>query len=116
MRDFVYVVQCENEEDTREQLIDRAKQELSENYKSIQKKQEDNRFLEVVVNDYKQHFNQIRAERVRQYEAMNGLLEYIGRLTNEIETSKSILAETSEDQKALIKEMVKVKGEISDLS
>lgn len=113
-RDYMYILRCDQKAEDEERRAAAAERELFDHYRRIQTKQEENEFLGVVVADYNRHLDHIRGEKQRQYEAMRGLLEYIERLTGEIDSASHILRETAHDQEELIREMVKVKREIDE--
>lgn len=111
-RDYVYALQCDQEEADEERRVAAAERELVDRYREIERKREENEFLGVVLADYQRYFEHIRGEKQRQYEAMRGLTDYIQKLTSEMDTASHILRETKHDQEALLREMVKVKGQI----
>lgn len=110
----MYILECDQAAANEERRVAAAERELFDHYRRIQMKREENEFLGVVVADYKRYLAHIRGEKQRQYDAMRGLLEYIERLTGEIDSASHILRETAHDQEDLIREMVQVKREIDE--
>ena len=111
-RDYMYILRCDQTAEDEERRATAAEHELYDHYRQIQMKQEENEFLAVVATDYKRHLEHIRGEKQRQHDAIRGLLDYIERLTSEMDAATHILKDTAYDQKALLSEIVDLKQNI----
>ena len=113
-RDYLYIIEWDQNNEHEAQRLAKAEQDLIDHYHKIKMKQDENEFLGVVVADYNRYFDHIRGEKQRQYEAIRGLVDYIDKLTSDMDTANQILRQTKYDQEALLREMRELKQKIDE--
>lgn len=83
--------------------------------KDLAKKKNVNAYLEIVNNDYENYYNYILEQKKKELEAMNILNEYIDDLVNTDQLVDTQLKTAKRDQKEILNEISKIKGELDKL-
>ena len=95
--------------------INNKKKLLLKKKKDLDKKQQVNQFLNGVTKDYQTYYNHILNEKQQQYKMLMMLKEYL----NDLIQSEHLVDEqrrtAKHDQKHIIREIDKVKGELDEL-
>ncbi len=102
------VLQIDKEIKRRRELIRKKKKEL-------EKKTAVNYYLKDVEKDYERFHNYTIEQKRKEYKAMMMLKEYIGDLTKTEKLLDSQLKTAKYDQKDIMNEIDKIKGEIDEL-
>jgi hypothetical protein len=104
----LYLLQIETEINNKKKLLLKKKKDLDE-------KQNLNHFLSGVTKDYQKYYNYILNEKQQQYKMLIMLKEYL----NDLIQTENLVDEqrrtAKHDQRHIIREIDKVKGELDDL-
>jgi hypothetical protein len=104
----LYLLQIETEINNKKRLLLKKKRDLD-------KKQKLNHFLNGVTKDYQKYYNYILNEKQQQYKMLMMLKEYL----NDLILTENLVDEqrrtAKHDQKHIIREIDKVKGELDEL-
>lgn len=84
--------------------------------KSLEKKETLNDFLTEVKSDYNKYYKYIIKEKQQQYDALNLLKDYMSDLMHTDNMMDEELRIAKHDQKTLLAEISKVKGELDELT
>ena len=101
-------------EDMRIEVINRKKM-LLDKFKELKNTSSTNKFLKGISNDYKHYFDFIKAQKRKQYEALCMLSNYIEKISMDTELTEQLLRESKSDQKQILSQMRRVKGELDEL-
>ena len=101
-------------EDMRTEVISRKKM-LLDKFKELRHTSSTNRFLKGISDDYEHYFDYIKAQKREQYEALCMLSDYIENISMDTELTEQLLRESKSDQKQILSQMRRVKGELDDL-
>ena len=101
-------------EDMRAEAVSRKRMLLGK-LKELRRTSSTNQLLKGITDDYEQYFNYIKAQKRQQYEALCMLSDYIGNISEDTELTEQLLRESKSDQKHILSQMRKVKGELDDL-
>jgi len=104
----LYLLQIETEIKNKKQLLVKKKRDLD-------KKQNLNHFLNGVTQDYQKYYNYILNEKQQQYKMLMILKEYLNDLIKTEHLIDEHRRTAKHDQKHIIREIDKVKGELDDL-
>lgn len=104
----IYILQIGEEIRNKKQLLVKKKKELEE-------KQKLNEYLDNVKTDYSKYYNYILNEKQQQYNALLLLKEYMVDLMKTENLVDDQLRSAKHDQKYIIKEIDKVKGELDEM-
>ena len=83
--------------------------------KDLDKKHKMNEYLDGVKNDYSKYYNYILNEKQQQYDALLLLKEYMIDLMKTEELVDDQLRSVKYDQKTIVSEIDKIKGELDNL-
>lgn len=83
--------------------------------KDLSKKKNVNAYLEIVNNDYENYYNYILEQKKKELEAMSILNEYIDDLVNTDKLVDTQLKTAKRDQREILNEISKIKGELDKL-
>ena len=86
----------------------RQTQELEENHKS-------NKFLEGVVEDYKEFRDHILQEKRNQKIFLEGLINYLEKMKIQGEMTDRLMNQTKNEEKVIMDKLEKVKKELNEL-
>ncbi len=86
--------------------------DLRDSFESLQCTSSQNKYLQQVVNDYTQHYEEEKDEKKAQYEALQLLSDYIDIIGNGHYANEYFTQEVKQDQHNIIKEMVRLKREL----
>ena len=104
----LYLLQIETEIKNKKQLLVKKKKDLDQ-------KQNLNHFLTGVTQDYQKYYNYILNEKQQQYKMLLLLKEYLNDLINTENLVDEHRRTAKHDQKHIIQEIDKVKGELDNL-
>lgn len=104
----LYLLQIQDEIKNKRNMLVKKK-------KAFDKKQIANQFLEGVKEDYSKYYNYIVKEKQQQYDSLMLLKDYIGDLMNTENLLDNQLRTAKHDQKDIMLEIGKVKGELDEL-
>lgn len=83
--------------------------------KDLSKKKNVNAYLEIVNTDYENYYNYILEQKKKELDAMNILNEYIDDLVNTDKLVDTQLKTAKRDQREILNEISKIKGELDKL-
>jgi hypothetical protein len=98
-----------------QELIDAKRKLLIDKQKKLRFISKQNRFLEVVKNDYEKYHNYIYEQKRDQIRALQVLDEYINDLTISGKLTKHNIEDAKEEQYKILKELQSIKGSLDDL-
>jgi len=101
-------------EDMRIEVISRKKM-LLDKFKELRQTSSTNRFLKEISDDYEHYFDYIKAQKREQYEALCMLSNYIEKISMDTELTEQLLRESKSDQKQILSQIRRVKGELDNL-
>jgi hypothetical protein len=101
-------------EDMRTEVVNRKKM-LLDKFKELRNTSSANQFLKGVADDYEHYFDYIKSQKREQYEALCMLSDYIEKISMDTELTEQLLRESKTDQKHILSQMRKVKGELDEL-
>ena len=104
----LYLLQIETEINNKKKLLLKKKRDLD-------KKQKLNHFLNGVTKDYQKYYNYILNEKQQQYKMLMMLKEYLNDLIQTEHLVDEQRRTAKHDQKHIIREIDKVKGELDEL-
>ena len=111
-RDHVFIFDSDQKVEEIEKKRMLVEKILLDHYEKVKIKQKENKFLSVVLDNYKKHFSCICEEKQRQYERMSMLMDYIEQITSGMDESDYLLRSSMYDQKALLSGIVELKKDI----
>jgi hypothetical protein len=97
-------------------VIDNRKKLLREIYTSISKSTEENEYLNGVVRDYTNYYDNMKKQKEKQLDSLNKLNYYIDTILNKNNDNSSLLRQAKEDKKDIMKEIKRIKREIENIS
>jgi uncharacterized protein YbcV (DUF1398 family) len=98
-----------------DQEIMKRRQMIIDKSKQVKKKTKTNGFLETVKDDYSKYYDYILKEKQQQLIAMSMLDKYLKNLEGIDDLAGENLETLKTDQKQILTEMSKVKGELDKL-
>jgi hypothetical protein len=104
----LYLLQIETEINNKKKLLLKKKKDLDE-------KQNLNQFLNGVTKDYLKYYNYILNEKQQQYKMLIMLKEYLNDLIQTEHLVDDQRRTAKHDQKNILREIGKVKGELDNL-
>lgn len=84
---------------------------LHNNFEHIKLVSSQNHFLEDVLSEYNDYFEQMKDQKHKKTQALEILSDYIDGISKEFNDSETLLNEVKKDQKNILKEMSKIKKE-----
>jgi hypothetical protein len=96
-------------------LIDSKKKMLIDKQKKLRFISKQNRFLEVVKNDYSKYYNYIREQKRDQIKALSILDEYIKDLTISGKLTKHNIEDAKEEQYKILREVKSIKESLDSI-
>jgi hypothetical protein len=96
-------------------LIDSKKKMLIDKQKKLKFISKQNRFLEVVKNDYSKYYNYIREQKRDQIKALSILDEYIKDLTVSGKLTKHNIEDAKEEQYKILREVKSIKESLDSI-
>ena len=96
--------------------INKRKNILKEEYRFLQEKKRDNKFLEQVYDDYKNYYSLIIEEKQKQYIALQNISNYLDSLIQESNIAKDKLQEIKNDKYKILGKIEKIRSEINDFT
>ena len=107
----------------RDKIIDNMQLELEywkadmlNKVKQVKIAAKDNKRLKNVVKEYTSYHNNIKNQKIQEYQELEILLNYINIISNNDNISDEVLRKTKDDQKGLLREMDNIKREIDKLA
>jgi len=91
--------------DYSETLNKQIDRNLNEKHKQLLKSQHDNDYLRDVVELYNSHVNNIQQQNVQQYKALQGVIDYLRKMTLEPTVTQEIEQMIRADIKIILDEM-----------
>ena len=101
-------------ENMRIEVVNRKKM-LLDKFKELRHTSSTNQFLDGITEDYEHHFNYIKSQKREQYEALCTLSDYIEKISMDTSLTEQLLRESKDDQRHILSQMRKVKGELDEL-
>ena len=101
-------------EDMKIEVVNRKKM-LLDKFKELRYTSSANKFLEGITEDYENYFNYIKSQKREQYEALHMLSDYIENISMDTALTEQLLRESKDDQRHILSQMRKVKGELDEL-
>jgi hypothetical protein len=101
-------------ENMRIEVVNRKKM-LLDKFKELRYTSSANKFLEGITEDYENYFNYIKSQKREQYEALHMLSDYIENISMDTALTEQLLRESKDDQRHILSQMRKVKGELDEL-
>jgi len=98
-----------------EEQIRTKKQLLLEKRRYLDKTKVENEYLSGVRNDYEKYRKYIVNEKEQQVRAMNILEEYTERMKHKAKLTEQQIKETREDQRIILNEIDRIKGDLDFL-
>jgi hypothetical protein len=90
-------------------LMKDLKHNLSEKHKDLVNVQKHNPYLRGVVDDYNTYFNSINDEKLRQYNALKQLHNYVTQLSIDPTATEEIIRQSKYDIAIIVDELRKIK-------
>ena len=101
-------------EDMKTEVVNRKKM-LLDKLREVRRTSTANQLLKGITDDYERYFDHIKAQKRQQYESLCALSDYIGNISTQTELTEQLLRESKADQKNILSQMRKVKGELDEL-
>ncbi len=97
-------------------VIDNRHKLLRDIYKNISTSTNENKYLKGIVNGYISYYENVKKQKESQIEHLNKLLSYITSIINNKKTNNILLSQARQDKNDIIREIKKIKREISHLT
>jgi len=98
-----------------QELIEAKKQFLFNKQKKLKHITKQNKFLEVVKNDYNNYYSYIIQQKRDQITALNVLDQYINDLTISGKLTKHNIEDAKEEQSKILRELNSIKGSLDSI-
>ena len=89
--------------------------ELAAQFKDVKERAISNEYLRDVLEDYKLYYRALLEQKQKQYDALQQILKYLEEINQGQERNLTQINEDVIEQKRLLVEISKVKGEIDEL-
>ena len=96
--------------------IDKKRKILKDEYKILQERKTENKFLEQVYGDYKNYYSLIVQEKQKQYESLLNISNYLDSLIQETNIAKDKLEQLKNDKYKILGKIDEVRSEINDFT
>jgi hypothetical protein len=97
-------------------IIAEKKKDLHEKYDQIQKSKEENIILSDILEDYKEYYDKMKDDKIRQYNVLDQLTQYLDEIALNEEMDQDMLRKLNNDQKKILEEMINIKKNIEHLT
>ena len=96
--------------------INKRKKYLREEYLLLEKRKDENDFLDQVYSDYKSYYAYIANEKKKQYEGLMKISNYLDGLIEESSIAKDKLEEMKNDKYKILGKIEEIRSEINELT
>ena len=96
--------------------IDKKRKILKDEYKILEERKRENKFLEQVYGDYKNYYSLIVQEKQKQYESLQNISNYLDSLIQETNIAKDKLEQLKNDKYKILGKIDEVRSEINDFT
>ena len=96
--------------------IENRKKILCMKRKNLEKNVNENKFLNMILEDYKKYNRKMLNEKIKKMEFLEKINKYIEELKGDLKTTQKMMELSNYEQKEIVKEIKSLKNEIEDLN
>lgn len=95
--------------------IEKINKYLQSKRQEIKKTKKENKFLEMVHDDYEQYYNYIKEQKQQQINQMEFILKYLEKSMKEAGLTEQKVRQTKHEQRTIIKKIKQIKKELDEI-